>query len=118
MRFTLGYQILSQLHLDMETLSVTEDATEAQPDVEMENRCEEAGTKRTSSTSEDCVDKINMEMRVVATIAGIRFEPTQCKSAKCSGANTKGHSHKAKRDKAQPRTVTPERADTMRVSEP
>ena len=81
-------QILSQLHVDMEMMSVTEDATEAQPDVEMGAESVRRGTTRTSSTWEDCADKINMEVCldtagecrrcdadvVLATVAGVRSE--------------------------------------------
>ena len=107
-----------------------------------QSRCEEA-QKRTSSTWEDCADKINMEVcldttgecrrcdadDVLATVAGVRSEPTQMQECevfkwrrryKRSSMETvisTRMSHKAKRDKAQPRIVTPECADVMRVSE-
>ena len=46
-------QILSQLHVEMEMMSVPEDAMKAQPDVEMGTESVRRGTKRTSSTWED-----------------------------------------------------------------
>ena len=72
-------------------MPVPEDAMEAQPDVEKETESVQRGTKRTISTWEDCVDKINMEVcldaagkcrrcdadEVLATVAGVRSEPTQ-----------------------------------------
>ena len=63
MRFILQYptQILSQLRVEMEMVPVPEDAMEVQPDVEMETESVRSGTKRASSTWEDCADKINME---------------------------------------------------------
>ena len=66
---------------------------------------------------------------VLATVAGVRSEPTQMQECevfkwrrryKRSSMETvisTRMSHKAKRDKAQPRIVTPECADVMRVSE-
>ena len=48
MWFTL--QILSQLRVEMEMMSVPEDAMEAQPDDEMETESVRSGTKRASST--------------------------------------------------------------------
>ena len=64
---------------------------EAQPVVEMGTESVRSGTKRASSTWEDCADKISMEARlntaaecrrcdadeVLATVAGVRSEPTQ-----------------------------------------
>ena len=84
-------QILSQLRVEMEMVPVSEDAMEAQPDVEMVTESVRSGTKRASSTWEDCADKINMEAclntvgecrrcdahEVLATVAGVRSEPTQ-----------------------------------------
>ena len=118
---------------------MTEDATEAQPDVEME--AVRRGRKRTSSTW-DCADKINIEVgvnttgkcrcdadEVLATVIRVRSESTQMQECEvfrwCCRCNrlsketviSTSMSHKAKRDKAQPRTVTPECADAMRVSE-
>ena len=55
-------QILSHLHVEMEMMPVPEDAMEAQPDIEMVAESVRRGTKRTSSTWEDCADKINMEV--------------------------------------------------------
>ena len=84
-------QILSQLFVEMEMMPMAEDAMEAQPDVEMETEPVRSGTKRISSTWEDCADKMNMEAclntvgecrrcdadEVLATVAGVRSEPTQ-----------------------------------------
>ena len=86
-----SHQILSQLHVEMEMMSVSEDAVEARPDVETGTQSARRGTKRTSSTLEDCADKTNMEAclnttgecrrcdadEVLATVAGVRSEPTQ-----------------------------------------
>ena len=43
-------QILSQLHVEMEMMSVPEDAMEAQPDVETGTEPVRSGTKRAGST--------------------------------------------------------------------
>ena len=51
-------QILSQLRIEMEMVPVPEDAMEAQPDVEIGTKSVLSGTKRASSTWEDCADKI------------------------------------------------------------
>ena len=51
-------QILSQLHVEMEMMSVAEDAMKAQPDAEMETESVQRGTKRTSSTWKTCADKV------------------------------------------------------------
>ena len=99
-------QILSQLQVEMEMMPVPEDAMEAQPDVEMGTEPVRSGTKRISSTWEDCAGKINREAclnavderrrcdadEVLARVAGVRSEPTQM-SAECSSgaADTKGH---------------------------
>ena len=63
MRFIFQYptQILSQLRVEMEMTPVPEDAMEVQPDVVMGTESARSGTKRASSTWEDCPDKINME---------------------------------------------------------
>ena len=72
-------------------MPVPEDAMEAQPDVETVAEPVRSGTKRTSSTWEDCADKINMEAflntpgecrrcdadEVLVRVAGVRSEPTQ-----------------------------------------
>ena len=72
-------------------MPVPEDAMEAQPDVEMGTESVRSGTKRASSTWEDCADKIHMEAclntvgecrrcdadEVLATVAGVRSRPTQ-----------------------------------------
>ena len=107
-----------------------------------QSRCEEA-QRETSSTWKDCADKINMEVcldalgkcrrcdddEVLATVAGVRSEPTQmqeCEVFKWRRGYKRSSretvistimSHKAKRDEAQPRIVTSECADAMRVSE-
>ena len=136
-------QILSKLHVEMEMMSVAQDAMEAQPDVEMVTESVQRGTERTSSTWEDCADRINVEVfpdtagerrrcdadEVLATVARVKSEPTQMqvcqvfkwrrrykRSSKETVISTR-MSHKAKRDKAHPRIVTPECADGMRVSE-
>ena len=81
-------QILSQLQIEMEMMSVSEDAMKAQPNVEIGTESVRRGTKRTSSTWEDCADKINMEVcldatgkcrrcnadEVLATVAGVMQE--------------------------------------------
>ena len=125
-------QILSQLRVEMEMMSVSEGAMKAQPDVEIGTESVQRGTKRTSSTWEDCVDKTNMEVCLDATGTCRRCDADEVLDAtvaKCSSgvADTKGHpwrtvistrmSHEAKRNKAQPRTVIPECADAVRVSE-
>ena len=46
-------QILSQLHVEMEMMSVAEDAMEAQPDVEMGTESVQRGTKRNQFDMED-----------------------------------------------------------------
>ena len=110
-----------------------EDARKAQPDVEIGTESVQRGTKRTSSTWENCVDKINMEVcdadEGLATVAGVRSEPTQMQECevfkwrrryKRSSMETvisTRMSHKAKRGKARPRIVTPECADAKRVPE-
>ena len=122
---------------------VPEDAMEAQPDVEMGTESVRSGTKRASSTWEDCADKINMEAclntvgecrrcdadEVLATVAGVRSESTQLQECevfkwrrryKRSSMQTVISTrmpNEAKRNRAQPRIVTPEYADAMRVSE-
>ena len=53
-------QILPKLRVEMEMMPLPEDATEAQPDVEMGTESVRGGTKRASSTWEDCADKTNM----------------------------------------------------------
>ena len=94
-------QILSQLRGEMEMMPVPEDSVEAQPDVEMGTESVRSGTKRASSTWEDCADKINMEV-TAAHVMLTKFwrqlpesdqNPNSCKSAKCSSgvADTKGH---------------------------
>ena len=69
-------------------MPVPEDAMEAQPDVEMGTESVRSGTKRISSTWEDCAGKINREAclntvgecrrcdadEVLATVAGVRSE--------------------------------------------
>ena len=42
-------------------MPVPEDVMEVQPDVEMGTESVRSGTKRASSTWEDCADKVNME---------------------------------------------------------
>ena len=111
-------------------MSVTEDATEAQPDVEMEAESVRRDTKRTSSTWEDWADKINMEVcldttgecrrcdadEVLATLAGVRSEPhtdARVRSVQAALQIQKvihGHSHQHEnvaqsQDIAQSRTV-------------
>ena len=54
-------QILSQLRVEKEIMPVPEDAMEAQSDVETGTEPVRSGTKRVSSTWEECADKINME---------------------------------------------------------
>ena len=85
------HQILSQLHVEREMMSVSEDAMKAQPDVEMVIESVRRSTQRTSSTWEDCADKINMEVcldttgecrrcdadEVQATVVGVRSQTTQ-----------------------------------------
>ena len=136
-------QILSQLRAEMEMTPVPEDAMDAQPGVEMETQLVRSGSKRASSTWEDCADKINVEAclntvgecrrcdadEVLATVAGVRSEPTQVQECevfkwrrryKRSSLETvisTRMSHKAKRDKAQPKNLTSDCADAMRVSE-
>ena len=127
-------QILSQLRVEMEIMPVPEDAMEAQPEVEMRTESVRSGTKRASSTWEDCADKINMEAclksvgecrrceadEVLATVAGVRSEPTQlqeCEVFKWRRSRYKRSSvqivvstrmpHEAKRNRAQPRIVIP-----------
>ena len=127
----------------MEMVLVPEDAMEAQPDVEMGKESVRSGTKRASSTWEDCADKINREAclktvgecrrcdadEVLATVAGVRSEPThiqECevfkgrrrykRSSMQTVISTRMH-HEAKRNRAQSRIVIPEYADQMRVSE-
>ena len=72
-------------------MPVPEDAMEAQPDVETVTELVRRGTRRASSTWEDCADKINVEEcldaagecrrcdadEVLATVAEVRSEPTQ-----------------------------------------
>ena len=136
-------QILSHLHVEMEMMSLPEDAMEAQPDVEMGTQSVRSDTKKASSTWEDCADKINMEVclntvgecrrcdtdDVLATVARVGSEPTQmqeCEVFKWRRRSKRSSmetvistrlSHEVKRNKAQPRNVTPECADAMRVSE-
>ena len=92
----------------MEMVLVPEDAMEAQPDVEMGKESVRSGTKRASSTWEDCADKINREAclktvgecrrcdadEVLATVAGVRSEPThiqECEKCSRGVADTNGH---------------------------
>ena len=124
-------------------MSVPEDAMEARTDVEMGTESVRSGTKKASSTWEDCTDKINMEAclntvgecrrcdadEVVATVAGVRSEPTplqECevfkrrrryKRSSMQTVISTRMPHDAKRNRAQPRIVIPEYADAMRVSE-
>ena len=72
-------------------MPVPEDAMEAQPDVETGTELVRRGTRRASSTWEDCADEINVEEcldtvgecrrcdadEVLATVARVRSEPTQ-----------------------------------------
>ena len=55
------HQILSQLCVEMKMMSVLEDAMEARTDVEMRTESVRSGTKKASSTWEDCADKTNTE---------------------------------------------------------
>ena len=133
-------QILSQLRVDMKMMSVPEDAMEARTDVEMETESVRSGTKKASSTWEDCADTeacLNTagECRrcdaneVLTTVAGVGSEPTQMQEcevfewrhrSKRSSIETvisTRMSYKAKRNRAQPSIVMPEYADAMRVSE-
>ena len=136
-------QILSQLRVEMEMMPVPKDAMEAQPDVEMKTKSVRSGTKRASSTWEDCADKINMEAclntvgechrcdadEILATVAGVRSEHTQLQECEVfkwrrryrrSSMQTVISTtmpHEAKRNRAQPRIVIPEYADAMRASE-
>ena len=124
-------------------MPVPEDAMEAQPDVQMETESVRSGTKRASSTWEDCADKINMEAclntvgecrscdadEVLATVGGVRSEPTQLqecevfkwrrryKRSSMQTAISTRVPHEARRNTAQARIVIPEYADAMRVSE-
>ena len=62
MRFTLRYtRSCRSCMLRWRWMSVSEDAMKAQPDVEIGTESVQRGTKRASSTWEDCADKINME---------------------------------------------------------
>ena len=124
-------QILSQLPVEMEMMSVSEEAMKAQPDVEIGTVSVQRGTKRTSSTWEDCADKINMEVCLdaagkcrrcdadedLATVAGVRPEPTQMqecevfrwrrgykRSSRETVISTRMFPPSQERDKAQPRT--------------
>ena len=129
--------------VEMEMMPVHEDAMEVQPEFEMGTESVRSGTKRASSTWEDCADKINMEAclntvgecrrcdadEVLATVAGVRSEPTQlqeCEVFKWCGRYKRSSMqtvistrmpHEAKRNRAQPRIVIPEYANAMRVSE-
>ena len=136
-------QILSQLRVEMEMMPVPEDAMEAQPDVEMGTESVRSGTKKASSTWEDCADKINTEAcvntvgecrrcdadGVLATVAGVRSEPTtlqECevfkwrrryKRSSMQTVISTRTPQEAKRNRAQPRIVIPEYTDAVRVSE-
>ena len=88
-------------------MPVPEDAMKAQPDVEMGTESVRSGTKRVSSTWEDCADKINMEACLntvdeAADVTLMKFwrqlpesdqNTHRCKIAKCSSgvADSKGH---------------------------
>ena len=111
-------QILPELHVEIEMMSVPEDAMKAQPDVEMETESVRRGTTRTSSTWENCADTINMEVwldatgkcrrydadEVQATVAGVMQECEVFKwRRKYKRSSTETiistiMSHKAKRD--------------------
>ena len=137
------HQILSQLCVEMKMMSVLEDAMEARTDVEMGTESVRGGTKKASSTWEDCADKINTEACLntagecrrcdanegLATVTGVVSDPTQMqecevfkwrrrykRSSMQTVISTRMH-HEAKRNRAQPRIVIPEYADAMRVSE-